>query len=199
MPGFQPPASCAFMETKLAVTGFGYSVAAHVLLITNHGETDETGAPVVVGQVQEVVRCSVMVPDEPGGQEVFRVSVVEAGAEQVAAQVLTTLRTAPVSAQSLQSPTVGAGSAVVPAGHWVAISRVLTCSASQVILPVSPEGQTSWRASHWICVSVSTSVGQVSHVGLPSRSRYGCHADQVDDSVVAFTQPRKRICGVPGP
>lgn len=89
------------METKPAVTGFGYSVAAHVLLITDHGETDETGAPVVVGQVQEVVRCSVMVPDEPGGQEVFRVSVVEAGAEQIAAHVLDSARRVPVSAQAV--------------------------------------------------------------------------------------------------
>ncbi|MPS34668.1 MAG: hypothetical protein E2593_05110 [Stenotrophomonas sp.] len=79
-------------------------VAAQVLDTTVQADVLDTGEPVAEGHVQLVVWDSVITPLWPEGQGVdVRVAVVAAGATQAFAQVLTTLRTAPVSASADQA------------------------------------------------------------------------------------------------
>jgi len=67
---------------------------------------------------------------------------------------LTTLRVAPVSAHPLQAPGVGLGKLVVPDGQLVLTGRERDCSASQVFVPLWPEGHAAERGIHWVSDSV---------------------------------------------
>ena len=63
-------------------------------------------------------------------------------------QVLLELRVLPLSTQPPQPPEVMPGSVAVLAGHTYERVRERTCSFSQVVVPVWPEGQATETGTH---------------------------------------------------
>lgn len=132
-------------------------VVVHVLVAAHELQADQAlqvKAPVGAGQtaVRVCVRCSFrlweIVPDCPAGQSSVcvptrvsaLVSVEGDGSTQLVAQVLTTLRVAPVSTQADQElhgdtvmPAVGPAGVGVP--HETVLLRVWDCAFSQLCVP----------------------------------------------------------------